>query len=89
LYKDPTGYKVNREYDEGLVSHVCIKSASYVILNGMYNDGIVKTSIYTQILELNELQKIADIANKKDTNYERVLTKEKPYVKQIKFNKTI
>lgn len=65
---------------------VSLEKSSYAVMQGFENSKLKRIKIYTQLTDIEKITKIMEIANIKYPEQDRLISKNKPYVRQITLN---
>lgn len=82
-YENPMYFNEYRTLKDNKVSNVKLENASFAIQQGLCNDKIRYSKIYTEIIDSEILKKIMNMANIRYENEDSVLTELKPYVRKL------
>lgn len=74
------------QLSENSIARVKIEDASYAIMQGLSDNEIQYSKIFTDICDLDTLKQIRNIANIRHSEATSLLNKRKPYVRKLTLN---
>lgn len=86
FFDSPVSPACKVQLSENSIARVKIEDASYAIMQGLSNNEIQYSKIFTDICDLDTLKQIRNIANIRHSEETSLLNKRKPYVRKLTLN---
>lgn len=86
FFDSPVSSACKVQLSENSIARVKIEDASYAIMQGLSDNEIQYSKIFTDICDLDTLKQIRNIANIRHLEETSLLNKKKPYVRKLTLN---